>query len=202
MFSMASSSPGRVIIISGPSGSGKTTLLKQLLARCNRLVPSVSATTRAPRQGEVNDVDYHFLTKQEFDRRREQGDFLEYAEVFGSGDWYGTLKDEVAPRLAAWKWVVLEIDMQGTQSVLRLYPDAVTIFVRPETQDAETLEELERRLRSRGTESESSIQRRLNAARQELVGASMYRFQVTNQNVDRAVDQILNILGSPEDRNA
>jgi guanylate kinase len=92
--------------------------------------------------------------------------------------------------------------MQGTQAVLRLYPDAVTIFVRPETQDAETLEELERRLRSRGTESESSIQRRLNSARQELAGASMYRFQVTNQNVDRAVDQILNILGSPEDRNA
>ena len=194
---MASSSPGRVIIISGPSGSGKTTLLKQLLARCDRLVPSVSATTRAPRQGEVNDRDYHFLTKQEFDRRREQGDFLEYAEVFGGGDWYGTLKDEVAPRLAAGKWVVLEIDMQGTQAVLRLYPDAVTIFVRPET-----LEELERRLRSRGTESESSIQRRLNAARQELAGASMYRFQVTNQNVDRAVDEILNILGSPEDRNA
>ena len=199
---MASSSPGRVIIISGPSGSGKTTLLKQLLARCNRLVPSVSATTRVPRQGEVNDLDYHFLTKQEFDRRREQGDFLEYAEVFGSGDWYGTLKDEVAPRLVAGKWVVLEIDMQGTQAVLRLYPDAVTIFVRPETQDAETLEELERRLRSRGTESESSIQRRLNSARQELAGASMYRFQVTNQNVDQAVDQILNILGSPEDRNA
>jgi guanylate kinase len=194
---MASSSPGRVIIISGPSGSGKTTLLKQLLARCDRLVPSVSATTRAPRQGEVNDRDYHFLTKQEFDRRREQGDFLEYAEVFGGGDWYGTLKDEVAPRLAAGKWVVLEIDMQGTQAVLRLYPDAVTIFVRPET-----LEELERRLRSRGTESESSIQRRLNAARQEFAGASMYQFQVTNQNVDRAVDEILEILGSPEDRNA
>jgi guanylate kinase len=196
--SMPNSYPGRVIIISGPSGAGKTTLLKQLLARCDRLVPSVSATTRAPRQGEVDGIDYHFLSKQEFDKRRQHGDFLEYAEVFGGGgDWYGTLKDEVAPRLAAGKWVVLEIDLQGTQSVLRLYPDAVTIFVRPET-----LEELERRLRSRGTESESSIQRRLNAARQEFAGAGLYQYQVTNQNVDRAVDEILNILGHPEDRNA
>jgi guanylate kinase len=196
------SSPGRVIIISGPSGAGKTTLLKQLLARCDRLVPSVSATTRAPRQGEIDGVDYHFLTKEEFAQRRQAGDFLEYAEVFGSGDWYGTLKDEVAPRLAADKWVVLEIDLQGTKSVLKLYPDAVTIFVRPETQDAETLKELERRLRSRGTESEASVQRRLAAAREELAAAGMYRYQVTNQNVDHAVDEILRILGHSEDRNA
>src|SRR5689334_17606260 len=89
--SMVLNSPGRVIIISGPSGAGKTTLLKQLLARCDRLVPSVSATTRAPRQGEINGRDYHFLTTEEFGLRREAGDFLEYAEVFGSGDWYGTL---------------------------------------------------------------------------------------------------------------
>ncbi|HEY2827995.1 MAG TPA: guanylate kinase [Pirellulales bacterium] len=191
------SAPGRVIIISGPSGAGKTTLLKQLLARCDRLVPSVSATTRGPRQGEVNGQDYHFLTKAEFEERRQHGDFLEYAEVFGGGDWYGTLKDEVAPRLAAGKWVVLEIDLQGTKSVLGLYPDAVTIFVRPET-----LEELERRLRSRGTETEESIQRRLTTARRELAGASLYRYQVTNQNVDQAVDEILKILGHSEDRNA
>ena len=86
--------------------------------------------------------------------------------------------------------------------MLKLYPDAVTIFVRPETQDAETLKELERRLRSRGTESESSIQRRLHAARQELAGAGLYQYQVTNQNVDQAVDTILSILGHPEYRNA
>src|SRR5437868_14873135 len=90
---------GRVIVISGPSGAGKSTLLKELLSRCKRLVPSVSATTRAPRQGEVNGQDYHFLSKAEFDGRRQAGEFLECAEVFGGGDWYGTLKDEVAPRL-------------------------------------------------------------------------------------------------------
>jgi guanylate kinase len=193
----SNSSPGRVIIISGPSGAGKTTLLRQLLARCDRLVPSVSATTRAPRQGEVNGRDYHFLTKPQFDQRRLHGDFLESAEVFGGGDWYGTLTQEVAPRLAEGKWVVLEIDMQGTQAVLRLYPDAVTIFVRPET-----LEELERRLRNRGTETEQAIQCRLSAARRELDAADMYQYQVTNENVNRAVEEVLNILGHSEDRNA
>jgi guanylate kinase len=194
---MATSFPGRVIIISGPSGAGKTTLLRQLLGRCDRLVPSVSATTRAPRQGEVDGRDYHFLSKAQFEQRRQHGDFLECAEVFGGGDWYGTLIQEVAPRLTEGKWVVLEIDMQGTQAVLRLYPGAVTIFVRPET-----LEELERRLRSRGTETEEAIQRRLTAARRELASADMYRYQVTNQNVDQAVDEILKILGHPEYRNA
>jgi guanylate kinase len=192
---MAATSLGRVIVISGPSGAGKTTLLKQLLARCNRLVPSVSATTRAPRQGEVDGRDYHFLSKQEFERRRQQGEFLECAEVFGSGDWYGTLKSEVAPRLTAGKWVVLEIDVQGTQSILKIYPDAVTIFVRPDS-----LEELERRLRHRGTENEAAVERRLTAARRELAAADMYRYQVTNQTVEQAVEEILNILGNSEDR--
>jgi guanylate kinase len=192
---MSSNSSGRVIIISGPSGAGKTTLLKQLLARCERLVPSVSATTRVPRQGEVDNRDYHFLNKADFEERRQRGEFLECAEVFGSGDWYGTLKQEVAPRLTAGKWVVLEIDVQGTQSILNIYPDALTIFVRPDS-----LEELERRLRHRGTESETAIQRRLTAARRELASADMYRYQVTNQTVDQAVDEILNILDHSEDR--
>ncbi len=186
---MMSSTPGRVIVISGPSGAGKTTLLRELLERCDRLVPSVSATTRSPRPNEVNGRDYHFLSRDEFEQRRQHGDFLESAEVFGGGDWYGTLADEVAPRLAAGKWVVLEIDVEGTRAIVRQFPDAVTIFVRPET-----LQELERRLRSRGTESESAIERRLAVARNELSFADMYRYQVTNQSVDRAVEEILNIL--------
>lgn len=188
---MIASSPGRVIVISGPSGAGKTTLLKQLLSRCDRLVPSVSATTRKPRPGEVDGRDYHFLSREEFDERRQAGEFLECAEVFGSGDWYGTLKSEVAPRLTAGKWVVLEIDVEGTRSIVEQYPGAVTIFVRPES-----LDELERRLRSRGTETESAIERRLTTARRELTFADMYQYQVTNQTVDRAVDEILQILDS------
>lgn len=184
-----SESPGRVIVISGPSGAGKTTLLHELMARCDRLVPSVSATTRPPRRGEVDSRDYHFISGDEFERRRQRGDFLECAEVFGGGDWYGTLKDEVAPRLAAGKWVVLEIDVEGTRSILRQYPDAVTIFVRPES-----WEELERRLRSRATETEQATQRRLDVARSELAQADLYRYQVTNQTIDKAVDEILSIL--------
>ena len=96
--------------------------------------------------------DYHFLSPEEFARRREAGEFLECCEVFGRGYWYGTLKSEVTPRLAAGKWVVLEIDVQGTLAVLEQYPDALTIFIRPES-----LEELERRLRGRGTESEEAV---------------------------------------------
>jgi guanylate kinase len=190
---MASSAPGRVIVISGPSGAGKSTLLKELLERCDRLEPSVSATTRSPRPGEVNGRDYHFLSRAEFERRRHAGDFLECAEVFGGGSWYGTLSGEVAPRLAAGKWVVLEIDVAGARSILRHYPDAVTIFVRPDS-----LEELERRLRSRGTETEAAIERRLATAKEELALADMYQYQVTNQTVDRAVDEILKILGHSE----
>jgi guanylate kinase len=186
---MIASPLGRIIVISGPSGAGKTTLLHELMTRCDRLVPSVSATTRQPRRGEVDGRDYHFISREEFERRRKHGDLLECAEVFGSGDWYGTLESEVAPRLAAGKWVVLEIDVEGTRSILKKYPDAVTIFVRPDS-----LEELERRLRSRGTETEQATQRRLETARRELAQADLYRYQVTNETVDRAVEEILSIL--------
>src|SRR6201995_385181 len=137
---------GKLIVISGPSGSGKTTLLKRMYEQCDGpLVPSVSATTRQPRRGEVNGVDYHFLSREEFARRREAGDFLECCEVYGRGDWYGTLKSEGTPSLEAGKWVVLEIDVQGTLAFLKRYPDALTIFVAPKS-----IEELERRLRERG----------------------------------------------------
>jgi guanylate kinase len=109
--------------------------------------------------------------------------------VFGGGDWYGTLESEVAPRLAAGEWVVLEIDVEGTRLILRQYPDAITIFVRPES-----MEQLERRLRSRATETEEATQRRLEVARRELAQADLYRYEVTNQTVNQAVDEILNIL--------
>lgn len=182
--------PGRLVIISGPSGAGKTTLLKRMFANCRRpLVHSVSATTRRPRPGERDGLDYHFLSAEEFARRRAAGEFLECCEVYGRGDWYGTLRSEVAPRLAAGKWVVLEIDVQGTMAVLEHYPDAVTIFVSPES-----FEELERRLRDRGTESVAALQRRLEVARREMASAPRYRHQVVNDNLDRAAGEICGIL--------
>ena len=118
-ISMNPPSPGRLIVISGPSGAGKTTLLKRLFELCPQLAVSVSATTRPPRPGEREAVDYHFLSPEEFERRRQAGEFLECCEVFGRGYWYGTLLREVTPSLAAGKWVVLEIDVQGTMAVAR-----------------------------------------------------------------------------------
>jgi guanylate kinase len=190
---MNAPSRGKLIVISGPSGAGKTTLLKKLFERCGELSASVSATTRPPRPGERNGVDYHFLTSEEFQRQRQGGVFLECYEVFGHGYWYGTLLSEVAPSLAAGKSIVLEIDVQGAMAVLERYSDAITIFVHPSS-----LEELERRLRGRGTESEDLIQRRLEVARRELACADRYRFQVVNEDVDRAVQEICDIIRSRE----
>lgn len=184
-----SMTPGRLVVISGPSGVGKTTILRKLLSRLPELIPSVSATTRSPRAGEQDGVDYHFLAPAEFARRRENGDFLECCRVYGRDSWYGTLIDEVAPRLAAGRWVVLEIDVEGTLSVLERYSEAVTIFVEPSRP-----EQLDERLSRRGTESPEAIERRLEVARRELGQAHLYRHRVVNEDVGEAVDTIVEIL--------
>ncbi len=190
---MNSANRGKLIVISGPSGAGKTTLLKRLFDQCPGLGVSISATTRAPRPGERDGVDYYFLSPDEFRHRREAGEFLECYEVFGRGTWYGTLRSEVSPSLAAGKSIVLEIDVQGAMAVVERYPDAITIFVHPSS-----TAELERRLRGRGTENEDSIQRRLEVARRELACADHYQYQVVNDDVDRAVQEICDIVRSPK----
>jgi guanylate kinase len=173
---MSAMPPGHLVVISGPSGAGKTTLLKRVFAECRLpLVGSVSATTRRPRRGEIDGEDYHFLSREEFARRREAGEFVECCEVYAQGDWYGTLRNEVTPSLEAGKWVVLEIDVQGT-----FQPASV--------------DELERRLKSRGTESEVALARRLEVARRELASADYYRYQVTNDDLERAVREVCDIL--------
>jgi guanylate kinase len=181
---------GKLVILSGPSGAGKSTLVRRLLSECPLpLELSVSATTRAPRRGEQDGVDYHFLSHEEFRRRREADAFLECKEVFGRGDWYGTLRQTVAMGRGAGRWVLLEIDVQGALAVLESDPDAITIFIDPgDTQ------ELERRLRARGTDSEESIQRRLEVARQERLLASRYQHFVVNQQLDQAVKELCEIL--------
>jgi guanylate kinase len=181
---------GKLVVISGPSGVGKTTILRQLLADLPHLIPSVSATTRPPRVGEQNGVDYHFIASEEFERRRAAGDFLECCQVYGRQYWYGTLVDEVTPRLAAGEWVVLEIDVEGTLSILARYPEAVTIFVEPSHPD-----QLLERLRGRGTESPEAMARRLEVAHRELLESHHYRHRVVNDNdVSAAVTAIERIL--------
>jgi guanylate kinase len=181
---------GRMIVISGPSGAGKSTVVRGLLTGCSLpLALSVSATTRPPRQGEVHGKDYFFLPADEFDRRRRAGEFLECKEVFGRGDWYGTLQSQVAAGLEAGKWVILEIDVDGMMSVLERYPETITIFIH-----CGGIDELERRLRSRATDSEDAIRRRLEVARHELAYQSHYRHQILNDDVDQSVRQICEIL--------
>ena len=153
------------------------------------LMLSVSATTRKPRQGEVDGVNYSFLTPEEFARRRAAGEFLECKEVFGRGDWYGTLQSQVTSGLAAGKWVILEIDVEGALAVLEKHPDVLTIFLH-----SGSIDELERRLRQRNTETEDSIRRRLEVARRELAFKDRYRYEVINRNVPEAVREICQIL--------
>lgn len=189
-MSSPSVTPGHLVVISGPSGAGKSTVVRQVLEQCPLpLQLSVSATTRKPRPGEVDGQHYHFLSHDDFRTRREHGEFLECKEVFGQGDWYGTLQNTVATGLAAGKWVLLEIDVEGMLAVLQKFPDAETIFIH-----SGSIDELERRLRQRNTESESSLARRLEVARKELTYLAHYRHQVINHDLSTAVSEVCSIL--------
>jgi guanylate kinase len=180
----------KLVIISGPSGVGKTTVMREVFRRDPvPLKASVSATTRAPRPGETDGKDYHFLTNDDFQLRRQRGEFLECCEVFGKGHWYGTLWSEIAAGFNDGKWVVLEIDVQGASVVMDRFADAISIFIQPGS-----LDELHRRLRCRGTETEDAIRRRFDRAREELAFAPRYRYNVVNDRVENAVNDICNIL--------
>jgi guanylate kinase len=187
---------GRVVVVSGPSGVGKTTVVEHVFRECPLpLVRSVSATTRPPRGEEADGVDYHFLSREEFDVWREQGRFLESFEVFGRGYWYGTPWSEVRSGAEAGKWVVLNIDVHGAAAVMERFHDAVTIFVRPSS-----LTELRRRLELRGTDSPDEIEKRLQRAQYEMNQAHRYRYQVVNDDLDRAVKEICTILTAEKEK--
>jgi guanylate kinase len=184
----------RVVVLSGPSGSGKSTIVNRLVELSPvRLVKAISATTRPPRAGEAEGQDYYFLAPAEFERRRLAGEFLEYAEVFASGYWYGTLRTELDRAARAGAWALLEIDVQGARRIVEQYADAVTIFL-----SASSPQEYEQRLRRRGTESEATIRRRMDIARDELAAAGFYRHQVINDDLNSAVREIAQILISRE----
>jgi len=166
--------------------------VRALTAECGDTIrPCVSATTRPPRVGETDGRDYHFLDDGQFHRRREAGEFLETAEVHGRGYWYGTLWSEIDAAQADGAWALLEIDVAGARTVLTRYPEAVTVFLSTSTEA-----EFERRLRSRGTESEEEIRRRIETARTELAEADGYRFRVYNDDLPAAVARLCEILAA------
>ena len=179
---------GRLVVLSGASGSGKSTLVDRLLARSGPAIRrSVSATTRAPRTGEVDGVDYHFTTRAEFEAGRDSGGFLEWAEVHGN--LYGTPTEPIVRSLEAGTCVVLVIDVQGAMKVRESVPNALLIFVH--APDPTTLEA---RLRARGTDDEATIQKRLANARGEVALADGYDHQMINDDLDRAVDELAALL--------
>jgi guanylate kinase len=187
----ASSTKGLLVVVSGPSAVGKDTILEQLLAAPEKLPRPVrrcvTVTTRPARQGEQEGLDYYFLTVPQFHDMAAKDGFLEYANVFGN--WYGTPREWVADQRAAGVDVILKIDVQGGLAVQERVSDALLVFFRPPS-----LEELERRLRARGTENEEQIARRLLDARNEMAQMTHYDYSVVNDHVDDAVIYLRSIL--------
>lgn len=182
---------GRLIVISGPSGAGKSTVVNRLIEKCDLpLELSVSATTRPPRPGEIDSGHYHFVSAEEFTRLRQAGAFLEYKEVFGLGHFYGTIREQVATGLKSGKWVILEIDVQGALAVFES-PEfsPISLFIHPGDMD-----ELERRLRARGTETEDKITKRLETAAKEMRYIGRYQYEIINSSVEHTVTEICQIL--------
>ena len=165
---------------------GKGTLIKGLLERAPGLQLAVSATTREPREGEVNGVDYHFLSEEDFDRRARRGEFVEHAEY--AGNRYGTLKSELERPAAG---IVLEVDVQGARQVRERLPEAVLIFIEPPS-----FEDLERRLAARASDRPDVIERRLAAARQELEAAGEFDHRVVNDDLGRALQELTELAAT------
>jgi guanylate kinase len=177
----------KVFVITGPSGVGKGTLIRMLRERLEGLELSTSATTRAPREGEVEGRDYHFLNREEFARRADANEFLEHAAY--SGNRYGTLRSEVERRLAAGQSVLLEIEVQGARQVRAAMPEAVLVFIAPPS--AETLRE---RLEGRGTDSAEAIDERLRTAELELAAQQEFKHVIVNDDLERAAEELAAIV--------
>ena len=185
----------RVFVITGPSGVGKGTLIRGLMERLGgraQLELSVSATTRAPRPGERDGVEYHFLTREEFDRRVGAGEFVEHADYAGRS--YGTLRSELEDRVRAGVPVVLEIEVQGARQVRESVPNAVQVFIAPPSLDA-----LRTRLIGRGTDDPEEVERRLRVAEQELTAQPEFAHVVVNDRLEDALEQLTEIVSAELD---
>ena len=179
---------GLLIVLSGPSGAGKGTICNELLKRNSNIWKSVSMTTRLPREGECEGVDYFYVTEDVFKKKIEEEEFLEYANVY-KGLYYGTPKDEVFKRLDNGTDVILEIDIEGAKNVRELMPAAICIFIMPPS-----MKELKERLENRGTETKEKVLERFKKAYQEVNEVTRYNYVIVNDDVDSAMKKIEAII--------
>jgi guanylate kinase len=182
--------PGRLIVLTGPSGVGKGTLLRSLLQRHPELYFSVSATTRAPREGEIDGKHYYFVSRTQFAEMVKNGELLEWAEF--AGNCYGTPRKPVEAQIATGKSVILEIELEGARQIRQSFPSALRIFILPPSEA-----ELERRIRNRGQDSEEAIARRLRRAKEEIDAANEFDIQIVNDNLETALARIEAALFTP-----
>lgn len=178
---------GKLIVVSGPSGVGKDTVVSEYIKRNNNTYLSVSCTSRAPREGEVDGVNYIFLSRKEFEERISNGDFLEYAEY--NGNYYGTPKYKMEEELDKGKDVILVIEVQGALKVKELIPDALFIFILPPS-----ISTLKERLIGRGTDSPESIEGRINTAIKEIEVSDRYDYNIVNDDLNMAVSELEKII--------
>ena len=178
---------GSLVVVSGFSGAGKGTLMKELLKRYDNYALSISATTRAPREGETDGKEYFFVTKEQFEKMRDERKLIEYAQYVNN--YYGTPKEYVEQKMAEGKDVILEIEIQGALKVKKRFPDALLLFVTPPS-----AEELRRRLVGRGTETLEVINARLARAAEEASGMEAYDYLLVNDDLDRCVEEMHNLI--------
>ncbi|HHV82057.1 MAG TPA: guanylate kinase [Tepidanaerobacter syntrophicus] len=181
------SEKGLLIVVSGPSGVGKGTLCNALVKNIDNLFISISATTRPPRTGEVNGVNYIFMNQENFEEKIEEGQFLEWAKVYNN--YYGTPKEFVVEKLKEGKDVILEIDIQGAAQVKKNCPNGVFVFIAPPS-----LEELRKRIINRGTDNEESINLRLKSAKEEMRASFDYDYVIINDDLDKAVSKLQSVI--------